>query len=48
MEATLSTCRLLVKRRLSRAQSNFVSAAKHEPALIEWLEASITTEGDEQ
>jgi RNA polymerase sigma-70 factor (ECF subfamily) len=34
-----------IKRRLSRAQSNFASAARREPALAEWLEAGITEGG---
>ncbi len=34
-----------IKRRLSRAQANFASAAEREPALAEWLTASLTPEG---
>jgi RNA polymerase sigma-70 factor (ECF subfamily) len=30
-----------IKRRLSRAQVSFGAAAKHEPALTEWLEAEV-------
>ena len=32
-----------IKRRLSRAQANFASSAEREPALAEWLKASLTT-----
>jgi len=32
-----------IKRRLSRAQASFASAAQHEPALAEWLDASVGT-----
>ncbi len=34
-----------IKRRLSRAQSNFASFAEREPALVEWLRASLAPEG---
>lgn len=34
-----------IKRRLSRAQLSFASAARREPSLREWLEVSSRTEG---
>jgi RNA polymerase sigma-70 factor, ECF subfamily len=34
-----------IKRRLSRAQSTFVSSAQREPALVEWLKRGSAVEG---
>jgi RNA polymerase sigma-70 factor (ECF subfamily) len=34
-----------IKRRLSRAQSNFATSAQREPALVEWLTRSAGAEG---
>lgn len=34
-----------IKRRLSRAQTNFKASAEREPALVEWLNAAVAPQG---